>query len=199
MEVVRIYARRVPDGEESRRRRQQQAARALLELGLREEGYAGALPGELPRGAHGKPYLPDPGAPQVNWSHSGDWALLALADRAVGIDLQQEGREPSPALAERLLTQEERGFYEAAPKERRRRLFYEYWVLKESFLKAVGTGFAISLDRFYIDLRRGSPIVHQTINDRSYHCRLLRFGESGYVAAVCCEGEEPDGRIRYVP
>ena len=86
------------------------------------------------------------------------------------------------------------------PELERQRLFYEYWAVKESFLKALGTGFATPLDRFYVEFRKGSdvsdavkknamkvPYIIQNINHKQYLCRLLSVKDEGYTAALCVE------------
>lgn len=143
------------------------------------------------RNDHGKPYLHPWCGIYVNWSHSGSYVLCAVSDREVGVDLQETAREPKESLVRRVLQPKERAFYERQEKERQKALFYEYWVLKESFLKALGTGFGTSLDRFYVKMEGKAPAIVQSVNEKNYHCRLLNFADPAYKAAVCWEG--PDG------
>lgn len=177
------------------------AAEALLNRSLELVGAPVRLPAVYRRNEHGKPYLTEDCGLYVNWSHSGGYVLCAVADREVGADLQKADREPREALLRRVLRPQERAFWEAADLERRTALFYEYWAVKESFLKALGTGFYTSLDDFEVirsEERPETPRILQRVNEKYYGCRLLPFCEAGYAAAVCCEGEEPDGRIEYL-
>ena len=123
-----------------------------------------------------------------------------MADREVGIDLQKMDREPKENLIRKALTKEEQEFYGSVPESERKRLFYQYWSVKESFLKALGTGFYTSLKTFQVDMEEGQPRISHHINRKNYSCRLLTFREPDYVAAVCEENatlEEEDIKITY--
>ena len=87
----------------------------------------------------GKPYLTDGGV-QFSLSHSGDYALCAVSDGPVGCDLQKTG----PArmkTARRFFCPSEYELLLAQPEpEMRDLMFCRLWTLKESWLKARGTG-----------------------------------------------------------
>lgn len=165
------------------------AAEVLLNRSLERMGADIALPAAYGRNLYGKPYLLSENGIKVNWSHSGEYVLCAAADCEVGIDLQYAEREPREALVRRVLQPPERIFYENAPKEEKTRLFYKYWTIKESFLKAIGTGFHTSLNDFYICMEGEKPRIVQKVNDRHYGCRILDFADRAYEAAVCWENE----------
>ncbi len=187
-------------------------AEILLNLSLQQVDAQIPIPAKYKRNEHGKPYLEDRQDIYVNWSHSGDYVICAVADREVGIDLQYAGKEPKESLVRKLLQPEEFHFYENVPELERQRLFYEYWAVKESFLKVLGTGFAAPLDRFYVEFARMSgaddvleksaiknPRIMQNINKNQYRCQLLPIKDEAYTAAVCiadtdehfrCEVEE---------
>ena len=169
-------------------------AEVLLNVSLQRAGIEIPLPAKYKRNEHGKPYLEDRQGIYVNWSHSGDYVICAVADREVGIDLQYAGKEPKESLVRKLLQPDELRFYENEPELERQRLFYEYWAVKESFLKALGTGFSTPLDRFYVEFQepvsegeRRTPHVVQKVNDRQYRCQLLPIKDEEYTAAVCIE------------
>ncbi|MEY9930262.1 4'-phosphopantetheinyl transferase [Catenulispora sp. GP43] len=83
--------------------------------------------------------------PDFNVSHSGRWALIAVAPpgRRVGVDLEWDGRDVDclamartmfqPCEAERLARLEG---------EWRRREFFRLWTAKEAYVKADGAGVA---------------------------------------------------------
>lgn len=175
-------------------------AEVLLNLSLRLAGIDIPLPAKYKRNEHGKPYLENRGDIYVNWSHSGDYVICAVADREVGIDLQYAGKEPKESLVRKLLQPEELCFYEHTPVTERQRLFYEYWAVKESFLKAMGTGFVTPLNRFYVEFAHASgtdgdfgksagkiPRIIQNINKNQYRCQLLPIKDKEYTAALCIE------------
>ena len=163
-------------------------AEVLLNLSLQKIDARIPIPAKYKRNEHGKPYLED------------RQGIYVVADREVGIDLQYAGKEPKESLVRKLLQPDELHFYENEPELERQRLFYEYWAVKESFLKALGTGFATPLDRFYVEFRKGSdvsdavkknamkvPYIIQNINHKQYLCRLLSVKDEGYTAALCVE------------
>lgn len=171
------------------------AAEILLNRGLERAGIDVTLPAKYGRNPYGKPYLIPKGKAEVNWSHSGEYVICAVADCAVGIDLQYTGKEPKETLVRRLLQPGELIFYKNVPDEEKKRLFYKYWTIKESFLKAVGTGFHTSLDTFWICMEEETPQIIQDVNNRSYGCRLLDFADEDYEAAVCWESGLDPGSI----
>ena len=178
--MIHIYAMQIQNGD------QHGTAELLLNRSL-ERCTNVQTPVQYHRNEHGKPYLTDVPETYVNWSHSGDYVLCAVSDSEVGIDLQKMDREPGKNLIRKVLTLLEQRAYEQMDPEHQKKRFYEYWSVKESFLKALGTGFYTSLARFQVNFEEGNPVIEQQINTKSYACQLLDFRESDYVAAVCVE------------
>jgi 4'-phosphopantetheinyl transferase len=107
----------------------------------------------LREGDHGKPSLQPPLAQdpalQFNWSHSGDYALIALARGvALGVDIERIGK-PARALdvARRFFAPGESTALAAADTAARKPAFTGLWCAKEAVLKAAGTGLSFGLDR----------------------------------------------------
>ena len=121
-------------------RRLSLTADLLLRFAMRRLGAK--LPDELSFGAHGKPYAD--GIPHFNLSHSGEYALCAASRTApVGCDIEAVAHADL-ALAHRFFTPDEAALLEAAPEgDRRDTLFFRFWTLKESFMKATGAGMSI--------------------------------------------------------
>lgn len=71
--------------------------------------------------------------------------------------------------------------------EARNGMFYRYWTLKESFMKATGLGMKLPLDAFRIV--RGSEIsVVQSVDGRNYH--FAEYEEiPGCKCALCTAGD----------
>ena len=178
--MIYIYAMQIQNGD------QHGTAELLLNRSL-EQCTDVQTPARYHRNEHGKPYLTDTPELYVNWSHSGDYVICAISDREVGIDLQKMDREPKENLIRKVLTKEEQEFYRSEPESDRKRLFYQYWSVKESFLKTLGTGFYTSLQTFQVDMKEGQPRISHHINRKNYSCRLLSFRDIEYAAAVCAE------------
>ncbi len=145
-------------------------------------------------GEHGKPALADGNGAlcfpsgklaEFNLSHSGDYVACVIADRSVGIDIEAEKDAIRPGIL-RFLAKEERMDVENASCGAQR--FFEYWVLKESYIKAVGTGFAKAPDSFCL-LKCGDGYrAYENGQDQGYGFQLLA-APSGYKMAVCAEGD----------
>jgi phosphopantetheine--protein transferase-like protein len=193
--MIRIFTRKISE----KKMQHMEAEQLLIDAGH----YLGwPEPIKYEKKAAGKPYLLPPNEQiYMNWSHSGAYVLLAIADREIGVDLQTNGKVPTNSLVRRVLQPEEQAYYESQKPERKQQLFYEYWALKESFLKTLGTGFHTSLADFQIQMGINGPRISQNVDNRSYSCRLLDFPEEGYTAAVCWEGnvELENIEIEYLP
>ena len=87
----------------------------------------------------GKPVL---AAPQdtlhFNVSHAGDWAMIAIANYAVGIDIEQRREIDTTAFGHPFFSIFESEFIRTAADTRA--AFFDLWVAKEAWLKATGQG-----------------------------------------------------------
>jgi 4'-phosphopantetheinyl transferase len=117
-----------------------------------------------------------------NLSHSGERVMCSVSDADVGCDVEKI--EPIDLeLAHRFFYNSE---YDAISKEEgigRDVMFYRFWTLKESFMKATGLGFELDLDSFCIDLSDGIS-VDQHVDGRAYRFKEYDPGD-GYRCAVC--------------
>lgn len=104
-------------------------------------------------GANGKPYLPDYPDWTFNLSHSGDYFALAVAPQCrLGIDLEAaRSRLNLAGIVMKCFAAEEIAYWEALPEEERISAFYRFWTRKEAFVKAIGRGIALGLNRCVID------------------------------------------------
>nr|XP_019943669.1 PREDICTED: L-aminoadipate-semialdehyde dehydrogenase-phosphopantetheinyl transferase [Paralichthys olivaceus] len=117
----------------------------------------------LERSPRGRPYLAAPlkvssdsgGVWSFNLSHQGDYAVLA-ADQGVqvGVDIMKTTMPGSRSVPEffRIMTRQftayEWGIIQSAGSEHQQlAAFYRHWTLKESFIKAIGTGLSFDLQR----------------------------------------------------
>ncbi|GKS88279.1 4'-phosphopantetheinyl transferase superfamily protein [Acidovorax sp. SUPP2539] len=109
----------------------------------------GCCPSEVPlsMGPHGKPFVDEAPqcAPVFNVSHSGDHALIALADPCgvmhLGVDIEQQRSDlDADVMLDVVCTAQERDSVRRAPDVLS--AFYQRWVGKEAVLKAIGIGVA---------------------------------------------------------
>lgn len=123
---------------------------------------------------HGKPFAIGANDVSFSVSHSGDTALIAVAQHAtVGIDVEVIRPRPNVAkLAARVLDPEELAAFAAADEAEQLLAFLRAWTAKEAYLKAIGLGIAT-------DLRAVSIPTEWTVT------RL--DGLPAYVAAVAVD------------
>lgn len=142
--------------------------------------FKGRAKNEIRRDTYGKPRLP--GGPCFNLSHAGDYAVLAVSDGEIGVDIERERRANTAGLAKRFYHPAEQADIAGAPDPVAR--FFTIWSLKESYVKALGRGFAVSPASFAI-LPSGSDGA-ALVGDGSYHFKRY-FDFPGYALAVCAK------------
>jgi 4'-phosphopantetheinyl transferase len=103
-------------------------------------------------GRFGKPALaaqPKKRRLSFNMSHAHQIALYAVVwDRDIGIDL--EHHRPileADQIVERNFSAREKATFGALPANKKQDVFLKYWTRKEAFVKAVGGGLSLPLDR----------------------------------------------------
>lgn len=142
--------------------------------------------------------LPEDAA--FNLSHSGTYAMCAAeldaSRERVGCDLEKIG-ELREKIAARFFCREE---YEAIQREgageTKTELFYRYWVLKESFMKATGKGMALPADAFCIRLGDPPVLIRQPEEfPEQYYYAEFKIEGLPYRMAVCSTDKEIDVRL----
>ena len=110
---------------------------------------------------YGKPALvPDRAFPDIrfNLSHTSGMTACALSlGTDVGLDVEDTGRRVELSIAKRYFAPQEARFMETCPEADQKERFFEFWTLKESYIKARGMGLSIPLDQFAFDIET-SPI-----------------------------------------
>lgn len=143
-----------------------------------------------------------------NWSHSCDYALLALArGTALGVDIEQVRERPRVLdLARRFFDPGEADALAKLHPAERTGAFTALWCAKEAVLKAAGEGLSFGLARLAFTLRTGADWslvrVDPALGRRSAW-RLAGFDVlAGYRGAVAWRGGprrifafEPKGRV----
>lgn len=158
-------------------------------------------PAEFETGEHGKPFLkpgqkglalPDGRLIQYNLSHSGDFAACAVSSSPVGVDIEKEKDSIRPGVLRFFSEEEQKALEESKDPASR---FFDYWVLKESYMKAVGTGFAKSPRSFSVYMENGTYRVSDQGRLTDYDFYLYSIPK-GYRLAVCVgQAENPDRTI----
>jgi 4'-phosphopantetheinyl transferase len=180
------------------------AGRGMLRTIL--AAYLGVAPAALrfEYNGYGKPSLaattgpaPHPGGEPLdlrfNLSHSGQWALLAVAlGRELGVDIEAIRPEwEFEKLAEHFFSAAEVAALMSTPDTARRRAFFSCWTRKEAYIKALGRGLAVPLDSFDVSLAPGLPAELLAVRDLPLEpARWLMTAlepARDYLGALCVE------------
>jgi 4'-phosphopantetheinyl transferase len=157
--------------------------------------YIKKLPASLAfsYGAYGKPVLSCHTDLAFNLAHSGALGLVAVT-RSVRIGVDLELMRPEIdfiGIAESYFSPREIAVLQSLAPEHRCQCFYDCWTRKEAYIKALGAGLSIPLDRFDVTNAPGEPA--RLIADRAYPLmtrswtlKELPVGE-GYAAAAAVE------------
>lgn len=111
---------------------------------------------------HGRPEILDRprGVPDLRFNLSHTEGLIACAvtiGREVGIDVEHIGRRLTHDVAGRFFAPREVYDLNARPADERSRVFFDYWTLKEAYIKARGLGLALPLADFAFTLSPSAP------------------------------------------
>ncbi len=147
---------------------------------------AGAEPGPLAFGPHGKPFFPTLPTLHFNLSHSGGTVLCALSGSELGCDVETLAAA-KPELAARFFHPAERDWLAALPAAAQGEGFFRLWTLKESVLKATGLGLSLPLSSFAVDLSGAAPRLLEAPDGRDW--RLLSFLDGPCACALCCAAD----------
>ncbi|MCL6443040.1 MAG: 4'-phosphopantetheinyl transferase superfamily protein [Alicyclobacillus sp.] len=136
-----------------------------------------------------------------NISHSGDWIVCAVSARGrVGIDVEQILPLEFSTLVHSM-SEDERNKLHELPPEEFITFFYKLWTLKESFVKAVGTGFAFSPSRITFDMHIwGREIRLKRKPDAmvsDWHFQLYTPCER-YIIALCTDNQHLPSKIQVI-
>ena len=171
-------------------------AAALLDAMLREYGLTEA---EMvyDTGSGGKPFFRNAPELRFSLSHSDEAVMAGFSELEIGCDIEKV-RDIDLSIAERFFCRSE---YEAIMKngscELRRDAFFRLWTLKESYVKALGTGLSLFANAFEIDLSGGDVTVR---NDADGEVSQFREFElfPGYKSALCVPGDIGDIELIHV-
>jgi 4'-phosphopantetheinyl transferase len=125
---------------------------------------------------------------EFNISHSGEWVVCALDDRPVGIDVERI-HAIDFAIAKRFFSAREYEDLTRFTGEAKTGRFFDYWTLKESYIKAIGRGLSCPLGSFTVVFES----TRITMNAEG-ELPLLFFRQydlgAGYKCALCASHEK---------
>lgn len=152
-----------------------EAADQLLRYALRRAYPDAPLPFLRAAGKTGKPYLPAYPGFHFSLSHSGVWAVCAVSEYPLGVDIEQV-RPTRRGLAERYFSPEECALLTQLPPDS----FFDFWTLKEAAVKASGEGLARGLSRAKVTLN-GTPVIEL----EHFRAFPVAFSDKNYRLSLC--------------
>lgn len=171
------------------------AAELLLQYALQEHGVISYRVGEM---KSGKPYLQEcvwregsrctQSPLQFNLSHSGERVMCAVSGKEVGCDVEKIAAMEPEVVRQVCTKQEYEKLVSCRSRKEQEKMFFRFWTLKESFMKATGLGSALSPD---------SISVFPFSGDQRYYFKEYDLPD-GYCYAVCGQTDQFDESIRFV-
>jgi 4'-phosphopantetheinyl transferase len=150
---------------------------------------------EFTYNANGKPLLADPSAGlHFNVTHTDGLALVAVARRPVGIDVERVRHVANPeGLVGRFFSPAERAAFQALEEAHRPAGFLRGWTSKEAVIKAAGLSVAC-LDDFDVELHPARPAALLAARHAALAASAWRLAAwepaPGFTAALAVEGVE---------
>ncbi|HCF26730.1 MAG TPA: 4'-phosphopantetheinyl transferase [Cyanobacteria bacterium UBA11049] len=140
---------------------------------------------------------------RFNVSHSQEIVLYAVTrDRSIGIDVEYIRPLPeAEQIVKSFFSLYEKSVFERLPPDQKQLAFFNCWTRKEAFVKAIGDGLSLPLDRFDVSLIPGEPARLLGIKGDNRALDHLRHRTCsnwslqditpipGYVAALAVEGQ----------
>lgn len=131
-----------------------------------------------------------------NISHTDGLVALAITrGKAIGVDAENMVSRAAPLeIANHFFSASEAAELDSLALPERQDRFFQYWTLKEAYIKARGMGLSIPLNQFSFHLSpsasSNTPGIsfHAELNDDPYRWRFWQFrASSNHLLAICVE------------
>ena len=156
---------------------------------------------------YGRPAPVDPPAPiRFNISHTAGLIALAFSGgRELGIDVEHVDRRMTDLedIARTHFAPSEVSELLSLPQDQRRARFFDYWTLKESYIKARGMGLSLPLEQFEFVLGEHAVSIRidPRLNDAPSRWQFEQYrpttGHKAALAVERTEGPDPSISIRW--
>lgn len=137
------------------------------------------------RGEKGKPFIVGRENVFFNLSHSGEYVVCAVSDREVGVDIEKRAKARME-VAGRFFHEREVRMLKSLSGTGQDQLFFNYWSVKESFLKYIGTGLTRPLNSFIVTFTGERVSLYEGVNELPLHVNACPV-DAGYACYVCGE------------
>jgi 4'-phosphopantetheinyl transferase len=157
---------------------------------------------------HGCPEVAGPaGAPKLEFNLSNTTGLVAIIvarSMHVGVDVEwMDRRTETVGIADRYFSKLEVAALRALPEDRQRYRFFQYWTLKESYIKGRKMGLAIPLQKFSFRLDQGDEIgidIDPSLGDdaSSWHFMQAAPSPAHLLSAAARSREKPTFKLEKI-
>lgn len=142
---------------------------------------------------NGKPFIKKHPEIHFNVSHSGTFAMAVFADSEVGCDIEKI--QPIDLnLSYRFFCPEECEIIFSQKKiSTQTELFYRFWTIKESFIKATGFGLSLPMDKIKVNLNDKIICPVKGFTNKPYYFEEIDCPQqtTGFKASVCASIATP--------
>ena len=180
-------------------------ARALLRTGLSHYVAVEPADWQFVTNRYGKPEIRTPNdVPPLRFSLSHTAGMVACGftkTRDLGVDvedMQRRGRLLE--VADHFFSAAEVADLKSTPAADQRSRFFDFWTLKESYIKARGMGLSIPLRKFSFCVNRSAPVtvdLAEDLHDDAAHWQFAQFdpNDRHRIAVATRRRAVPDLRI----
>ena len=163
-------------------------------LGHRLQGSVSPTDIRFAEAVYGKPYVtqPEHAKQPFNVAHTDGLVMCGVGTQQhqlVGVDVERLGRRTDPGLAERFFSAPEIEFLNSKTDDcQRRNAFLRIWTLKESYIKAIGTGLQTPLADFaFTEIDSDQPKIRMLNPDLQDEYQWQFFSiepQPGFIGAL---------------
>ena len=158
---------------------------ALVGFALRKYWNLSLGTYRIARGEKGKPFIVEREDVFFNLSHSGEYVVCAVSDREVGVDIEKRAKARME-VAGRFFHEREVRILKSLGGTEQDRLFFNYWSIKESFLKYIGTGLTRPLNSFIVTFVGERVSLYEEGGELPLYVNACPV-DTGYACYVCSE------------
>jgi 4'-phosphopantetheinyl transferase len=139
---------------------------------------------------------------RFNLSHTRGMGVLAITlSQDIGVDVEDTNRgDVGIHIADRYFSPREVADLRALPASQQPRTFFDYWTLKESYIKGRGMGLSLPLDKFSFELRHQPPSIdiEPELNDPPTDWQFRQFNPNDrHLVALAVRAKELPLRIEF--
>lgn len=156
---------------------------------------------------HGKPFVAEPEQAKrpFNVAHTDGLVICGIGNdrhQMLGIDVERLNRRTDPGLADRYFSEPEvRYLNSVGCDQMRRQAFLRIWTLKESFIKAIGTGLQTPLADFaFEEIDSDSPTIRMLNPKLESEVRWKFFAiepRPGFVGAIAVATNQQEAPVNF--